>query len=237
MADRMTELGYKSKKQFAVARTASGEGSLYIKMPLAGDVRAPGPVSDLGECGFLAKGTQEEPSVRWWYHVAPTVRVRNARGGITEKIIDPSTASGPLTVDDWLKQMNNESFTRLTPMEIDRLRAESRGTFSLPGHSQFTFSTDRSVYNLSGSSKEEENMRRDMTAYAARAQVHELAAALRGEMKNPPINTAAVVALIHNAASAVRKSLVKCFPNLLTRLRGQLSAADVTLVNAELSRP
>lgn len=44
----------------------------------------------------------ESPYIRWGWHVAPAVRVKNADGSTERLIIDPSLASRPVTIEEWV---------------------------------------------------------------------------------------------------------------------------------------
>jgi hypothetical protein len=45
---------------------------------------------------------KREP-VKWVYHVAPIVNVKKADGSVSEMVMDPSIASGPVSKDEWRK--------------------------------------------------------------------------------------------------------------------------------------
>ncbi|POB13981.1 protein-glutamine glutaminase family protein [Halobacteriovorax sp. DA5] len=45
----------------------------------------------------------------WSYHTAPVVYVDNGRGGVSKMIIDPSIASKPIEVNEWLKTMGADA--------------------------------------------------------------------------------------------------------------------------------
>jgi hypothetical protein len=59
------------------------------------------PPPDVG--GLLRVGTPNDPKkyVEWGYHVAPTVPVMDAKGGICRMVIDPSITNTPITPDQW----------------------------------------------------------------------------------------------------------------------------------------
>jgi hypothetical protein len=48
---------------------------------------------------------QGNPPVRWGYHVAPSIYVQGADGKPERRIIDPSMADRPLSVDEWTEMM------------------------------------------------------------------------------------------------------------------------------------
>jgi hypothetical protein len=230
MVQRMTELGYASEKIFAVA----GRG-LEVRTDFAGDQFAMGqtPVSD-PRCAGGEFGSQTAPVVRWWYHVAPTIHVRNATGVVTEMVIDPSTATAPITIAQWTAQMRGEPFDRRTVGQIESLLKESRGIF--PTAQNITFSTDRDVFWPIGpfgaeeplaASEAMEGVRAQITHYAERATAHELAAAIRPQLRASSIDVALVLAAISAATPAARAGLSRCFPNLLEAFRSRLSSTDM----------
>ena len=126
MSDLLTEKGYASEKVFAVSRATAPGGGLRVPTPFGGDVAAGG-----------------EPAVRWWYHVAPIIKVRDDNGNLVEKVLDPSIAPGPVTIEGWTRLMNSEPFTRKTLDEIDAM-LESEGNY--PSDRNLTFTAPREAY-------------------------------------------------------------------------------------------
>ncbi len=56
-------------------------------------------------------------TVTWRYHVAPVIDVTNSDGSTTTYVIDPSIASGPVTVEKWLEIMHApEADTQITEL-------------------------------------------------------------------------------------------------------------------------
>ncbi|MGB8510859.1 MAG: DUF4157 domain-containing protein, partial [Pyrinomonadaceae bacterium] len=242
MVQRMTELGYASEKVFAISTMPGG---LNVHSGYAADVlQPPGVLVNDPLCAGVARGTQPDPLVTWWYHVAPVIRVRNAAGAVTEMVIDPSVAGGPLTIAQWTGLASAQPFTRLRVNEIEELLANNRGRY--PSSSNLTFTADRDVFypqgpfsgpNPEGAEGSMEAVRPRMTEYTRRAAAHELAAAIRREEQNAAINVTTLTGIIHNATPDARLRLRRCFPNLFIDLRGKLSPADATLIDAELNRP
>jgi WXG100 family type VII secretion target len=53
--------------------------------------------------------------VKWVYHVAPVIQVRQPDGSVVEMIIDPSIASGPVTMEEWKRIMQDrKAHTQVT---------------------------------------------------------------------------------------------------------------------------
>ena len=105
MAERLTELGYASDKVFAIS---TAQGGLHVPTDYAGDM----PV-----------GQQTTPGVGWWYHVAPVIHVRDAQGNVREMVIDPSLASGPITIDsaNWIGFTSSFKDSTFAPASASRL--------------------------------------------------------------------------------------------------------------------
>ena len=59
------------------------------------------PMSGKTPVAFPPKSTDPADVVTWVYHVAPTIPVRGADGVVRDKVMDPSLADKPLTVDEW----------------------------------------------------------------------------------------------------------------------------------------
>ena len=86
-----------SQKLFAVA---AGNSRLRVETPYAPD------------CFYSSV-----PSVTWVYHVAPIVTLENG----TNLVLDPSVASKPLKIHEWIGLMGNFStFTRRTLLELQQ---------------------------------------------------------------------------------------------------------------------
>ena len=85
MATVMTQAGIASERVFATS-TVPG-GPLTVGSQFSAD--QPGGAA---------------PVTRWFYHVAPIVRV-NTGSAVVETVIDPSTQPGPVSVDVWLAAM------------------------------------------------------------------------------------------------------------------------------------
>jgi hypothetical protein len=241
MADRMTEMGYASQKIFAV----SGAGNLEVRTDFAGDIFETGqtPVSDPA-CAGGEFGSQTAPVVRWWYHVAPIIHVRNAQGALIEMVIDPSTANGPITIDQWTANMSHDAFTRTPLGDVRSVLEKNLGSF--PSTTRITYSTDRDQFWPTGPFDEDdphsaaaqmESVRAQITLYSQRATAHELAAAIRPELRNPTINVSAVLAAIAAATPAARTGLLRCFPNLLETIRSRIPSTDMLSIMSALSMP
>ena len=226
MSSLLTEKGYASEKVFAVSHvtaTAGGtRGGLRVPTPYAEDV---------------ASG---EPAVDWWYHVAPIIKVRDDNGQLVETVLDPSIAPGPVTIDGWTRLMSNESFTRKTLDEIDEM-VEREGDY--PRGQNLTFTTPRKTYQppKPGVPLEpldvEAQSRSKLTEFAALAQVHELAANIRREMRTTPISVSAIVSTISAAPVEARMKLESSFPSLLHSLETLISPADMQRVKDALNAP
>lgn len=226
MSQLLTEKGYASERVFAVTNV-DPECANYRLAP---------------ESRYA--GDREAPRVTWWYHVAPVIRVRVPERGLVEMVLDPSLAGGPITIDEWTRLMNPEPFERLT---LDELRArvqESGGRF--PADQRLTFVANRDTYNLAGAinppapGTAEAAYQRDratLRTYAQRAEVHELAAALRDRLAGPSVDADAVLATIRAATPHARREFPSDFPNLHAALMGRLSDADRARVRTELARP
>lgn len=226
MAQRLTELGIASEKVFAI----STAGGLHVSSSFAAD---------------MPPGQQATPTVQWWYHVAPIIHVRNSVGGVTEMVIDPSLAGGPITIRQWTDMMGPQAFTRMRGDDIPGLLAANRGRY--PSGLNTTFTTDRDVFFPTGpfdapdaarAGEQMESVRGTLSSYAGYQPVHELAAALRAEMSNPVINVAAVLAAINSRSHSVRVGLwAALFPNLVAALYLRVNPADQQRIQAALTAP
>jgi hypothetical protein len=240
MAELLTATGYGSEKVFAVSTYSSG---LQVSTPYAGDV----PV-----------GTT--PAVQWWYHVAPILQVRDATGALTEMVIDPSTASGPITITHWTGMMSSGSFTRKTLPQLDSYLAANGG---IALSQRLVFTTPRTVFwppptagayspgtpgstifpippTTAEAERQMEMVRPTLSKYAQLALLHEVAAVIRDELGKPTIDVPRIIAAIRNVPSGIRSFMwvpSLGFPNLRTELAARLTPAQLTLIDTEVSAP
>jgi hypothetical protein len=243
MADRLTELGYASEKVFAVS--LAGGAGLHVRSDYAADMRlANQPAVNDPLCAPSAVGPQNQPTVTWWYHVAPIIRVRDAQGQVGAWVLDPSMADRPITIRDWTAKMRNEQFTTVRVDDIPALRSANASNF--PAATPVAFSTDRDVFWPTGpyegpeptrAATDVDKTRPTLSLYYARAMFHDLAALIREQMRNPTLNVDLLVLALQNATAFARLGLRRCFPYLLTALRARLSAPDVARIDVELNRP
>jgi len=191
-------------------------------------------------CFGTGSGTQTNPTVRWWYHVAPVIHVRNAQGVVTEMVMDPSLANRPLTIQQWSGLTRNDAFARMSLGEVEQMLSANRGLF--PSGQNIVYTADRDAFYpantpSAGAYDEMEKVRETLTRYSRLVAAHELAAVMRLEMRNATIDLNNVITLIHNATSDARVRLRTCFPSLLAAFRGRLAPADVTRLDTEINLP
>ena len=166
------------------------------------------------------------PVTRWFYHVAPIVRV-NTGSAVVETVIDPSTQPGPVSVDVWLASMGvtPASYSRLTHAALmTHLAAPPPGPIvnGFPGGEKLVWTTDRNTM-YPGEGPAGDSRRADaqqaalvptMTGYAQLATVHEIAAAVRAELARPAATAADVVAAVRRGAPLPRSVIWIQFPQL-----------------------
>lgn len=235
MSERLTTMGYASKKQFAVSWKP---GRLTVTSPYSKDAAA---------------GTT--PTTNWWYHVAPIIEVKKADGTIVEMVIDPSVTDHPITVDEWTGLMRSDGFEHMT---LDQIRTEySNNADNYPNNRSITYSTDRSAY-IPGDFNETEDkayehaqMNSDrplISDYARMATAHDAVAFIRSELQKPvgqPIDVAGIISRLqalngtdivqyHDAASnsgTVRHYIAAKYPQLLAQLAGRITGPEMTQIN------
>ncbi len=187
MAQRIAARGVDVRKVFA-------EGDLRVASRYAGDA----PATQPGE-------------VRWGWHVAPTIRVRDAQGMVRVMVMDPSLASHPITVDEWNglmgggAQITHAGANAYYPSDVHGQRCPTQET----------------------SARAQEGALPVITAYAESAEAHELAASVRTtlEAQSGTCDERAASArrLIDAAPESVRLRFLKEYPML-----AQLAACPPT---------
>jgi hypothetical protein len=227
MATVMTQAGIASERVFA---TSTVPGSpLTVGSQFSADQAGGAP-----------------PVTRWFYHVAPIVRV-NTGSAIVETVIDPSTQPGPVSVDVWLAAMGvtPASYSRLTHAALmTHLTAPPPGPIvnGFPGGEKLVWTTDRNTM-YPGEGPADDSRRADaqqtalsarMTGYAQLATVHEIAAAVRAELARPASTAADVVAAVRRGTPLPRSVIWLQFPQLhaeaLARFPGDQAAIDAAVL-------
>ena len=245
MAQLLTEKGYASEKVFAISQNSTRWGGppdpgLRVPTDYAGDNRSAG----------------QQPAVQWWYHVAPIIKVRNDKGEVTEMVIDPSMTNQPITIDQWTGMMSSETFNRMTVPDIQKLLQENqkknpsaRLQELYPTDQPLTYTTDRNLYwplgptdsanptKAEAEAKHTGNIPR-MDYYSRLAMVHELAAAIRRELRATPINVGNIVNAINTAPPIARQELWNQFPVLHQEIQTALpNSGDMNLVENAVNKP
>jgi len=219
MAELLTAAGFASERVFAISTYSEG---LHVPTDFGDDVAA---------------GTQ--PSVTWWYHVAPIINVREA-GNVVRTVIDPSIAPGPITIGQWTGMMSGRTFTELTVAQVQAHLA-ANGDYT-PDQAT-TFTGDRNTFGPSGpfdspdstaADAQMEGVRPRISDYAAEAPLHEVASVIRGELRKAAADVPAIVAAIGRVPPAARAQMWTVFPQLQAELQGRLSPAEMAQVNAAL---
>jgi len=238
MAQLLTEKGYASEKVFAISKKSGGRAGLRVPTDYAGDNQVPG----------------EQPAVMWWYHVAPIIRVENDQGQVTEMVIDPSMTDQLITIDQWTGMMSSEAFNRMTVSEIQQLLQENQrnnpaARNHYPSDQNLVYTTDRNVYwplgpndsvNPTEAQAEAQHtgIRDTITLYSELAKVHELAAAIRRELRATPVNADNIVNAINLAPPIARQELWSQFPVLRQEIQNGLpTPGDMQLVEDAVNQP
>jgi hypothetical protein len=218
MMQLLTEKGYASRKVFAVSRTASGGGGLRVATDYAGDV-----------------AVGEEPAVRWWYHVAPIIQVTQDDGSTVDMVIDPSMTSGPIAISQWTGMMSNETFENMTVGEVEQLVQSSGGEY--PSGRSIVYTADRHAYGPmdfgprteADSESAHAGAHDRVSGYATDyAPAHELAARIRQELRNDPIDVDGLRGAVTAASDTARQGLRALFSNLLRELEHARDSGRLT---------
>ena len=200
MAERLTAMGYVSQKQFVM------NGNLEIETDLAKDCN---------------------PSVTWWYHVAPTINVSNKDGKVIQMVIDPSITSKPVSVSDWISLMSSQRFEYVTLADIRIIARSGRELRDFKGN--VTYTTDRNnivPQDLSDSISDEvalERMNRrefSIKTYTIKAEAHELAAMIRKNIKSGTKDIRNCISFVQGMSVNSRHDFDNNFKKLTAKLEG-----------------
>lgn len=237
MAERLTSLGYASEKVFAVSRKDGGSG-LHVPSRRANDM--PG-----------------DPTVTWWYHVAPIIQVQQTDGSTARMVMDPSTANEPITIQAWTGLMRQEVFEEFDLAGIQSFLGQNGGFTS---DRNFVYSTPRdTVFPTSfrendpeGASQDFEATRVRMSRYAELARAHDMSEAIRTELAAATPSADRIIA-VFAAATAVDRRIFRegltanldgrqqrissGFPWLIQQMRTRFPAPEFTRIETAMLQP
>ena len=215
MSERMTQLGIESRKQFAVS---TRQGGLQVRSDYASD----GP-----------QGSQ--PTVTWWYHVAPILAVDQPNGTTIDMVMDPSMFGTPVPVSSWTGAMRPDAFNVMDVAAVAQHVQANGGRYGAGQNT--TYSTDRddfwptqhdNVPNPVRSAADMDSVRGTLTTYATNAQSHELAAAMRRALRNPAVDIAPLVAHARTMSMPAKQFFNANFMTLFTEAWNRFSPAQRT---------
>jgi glutaminase-like protein len=220
MAEMLTAAGISSEKVFAVSTYPEG-------LNVASDYAEDMPQGQPG-------------NVRWWYHVAPIVRVRDAQGTVQQMVLDPSTAQAPITIAQWTGQMSSGAFRQMTVPELQQHLQANSGDYA--ADQRIVFTAPRTSFYPGGGFDEPTSAQADsrmeavrgrLGGYARRAELHEVAAVIRRELANPiTVDVSGIVTAIQGTDPAARPHLWTLFPNLREDLAAQVTPWDMAEIDA-----
>lgn len=212
MAQRMTELGYASEKQFAIS---SEQDQLNLMTPYAGESAEHVP----------------QDKITWWFHVAPVIRVRAANGAIESRVLDPALADKPLRPSEWTALQSKQPFVVKDEDEILNVLAgkveshpakpREAAEGQLP-RENYLFQADRDAITPGNlrvllspeqAQAEMDRNRAGLSQYAIAAGAHELAKAITEELKQPIPQASRLIALLRARPYVQRKAFVDGIPD------------------------
>jgi Glutaminase len=244
MSQRLTQLGYASRKVFAVARSDAG---LAVPTPYAGDRKA-----------------GEQPHVEWVFHVAPVVEVMMDGGRTELRVLDPAIASGPIPVSVWTRLMNPGDFKLMDSASATGLILGNRSDEGVgvgdghippekrqvPRGMNVAFVAPRDMIEPAdlvdprtpeSAQNYMENQRGALTDYARAARAHEMAAFLRQEIASPAPSAAKIIQMLRSTARDARLiflaglgSGMGSFPALWLEVRSRFNIAEWQALQAAM---
>jgi glutaminase-like protein len=225
MAEAMSAMGIESERVFATS-TVSGE-PLRVQSDFSQD--QPG---------------HRPPVTEWFYHVAPIVKVRTP-AGIEYFVIDPSTQATAVPVREWLATMGVApgSYRQMTHQELmAHLAADHPGPreHGFPKGEKLVWTTDpNTMYPTDPPAPDSTRSRaqyhgahKQLSNYAERAAVSEVAAAVRQELRNPGATAASVIAIIRRGqpwSQWLQSGFGMLHAELMNRFKGDRAAIEEAL--------
>ena len=191
MAERLMQLGYSTENVFVAGQLAIE--SLYGQ-------------DQPGKQGYLT------PLVAWGYHVAPVLRVRDVSGRVIEMVLDPSTSSSPVPLNQWLEDLTHltvgGSGARVQIQEVtpaEAIRREGFAQETLEVGQIFYWKTDPRVAlppspqfpaPVREQAQRPEEWTHELEMRAVEVPLFKLAETIRLQLRHGSINIAAILALI-----------------------------------------
>lgn len=226
MEQRLTALGYASRKEFVISKQPGG---ITVSSNYSNDTRAPGMPA----------------TTNWWYHVAPVISVQQANGTVVQMIMDPSLDNHPITITEWTAKMRPVNDFR--PMTLEQVRDYVNGSgVGFGGIGNITYEADRDNYfagdwlTSPDGAAAFNNMQTklpEISGYAGYVPAQELAYFIRNALSAPPVDVAAMAQRIHSAPWAVRMDFIARFPNLITDIYSRLSVSESLQIITAFTTP
>lgn len=231
MEEQLTAMGFASQKVFAVA----GKRGIAVR-------------SDNDDPAMHPHQPDAEPDsdVKWWYHVAPIVNVRDPERGVVETVIDPSMGPAPMTLEQWETLLTEGDKTRRTWVRLslpevreridENKRDQSDSSVSIaPRYAYDTADIDRDPSHEDAQNKDGKK-RPAMSAYAQREPAAKLAGFIRRQLRNVVVALSAILDAIRGTTSAARKIFRETYVALIQTLHGRLKPEENAQVDQELNK-
>ncbi|HLO84191.1 MAG TPA: protein-glutamine glutaminase family protein [Nostocaceae cyanobacterium] len=220
MAQLLTEKGYASEKVFVIS---TYEHPLEVKTDFAED---------------MPERQQYNPVVKWWYHVAPVIKVRTKTNELIEMVIDPSLTKEPVTILQWTGMISTENFQCLSLDQVKQQLEKNQGSYDK--NQRILFTASRYAYksgDLDSPTEATANTKfnRDMyeiSRFAGRKKSFEVVAMIRQELRSNRINAERIVTAINNCSPYETRVIKNSFRNLLAELKKRIAPADMAQIEA-----
>lgn len=226
MEQRLTALGYASRKEFVISKQPGG---LTVSSNYSNDTRAPGMPA----------------TTNWWYHVAPVISVQRPNGTVVQMVMDPSLDNHPITITEWTAKMRLVNDFR--PMTLEQVRDYVNGNSgSFSGIGNITYEADRDSYFAGdwrnapagmAAFMDMRNKLHEVSTYATAVPAQELAFFIRNALTAAPVDVPALVQGIHSAPLAVRMDFINRFSNLITDIYNRLSVSESLQIITAFTTP
>jgi len=215
MEQRLTALGYASRKEFVISMQPGG---LTVGSNYSNDTRAPGMPA----------------TTNWWYHVAPVISVQRPNGTVVQMVMDPSLDNHPITIAEWTAKMRPVNDFR--PMTLEQVRdyvSSNSGSFG--GIGNITYEADRDSYFVGdwrnapagmAALTDMRNKLHEISTYATAVPAQELAFFIRNALTAAPVDVQAMVQRISSTPWPVRMDFINRFSNLITDIYHRLSVSE-----------
>jgi|GEM_PF-3717240 len=221
MEQRLTALGFKTRNVYGLAMG----GALKVQSEYSAQVS-----------GGVANVPGSPSYTRWRYHIAPIITMLDDKKQPVDMVIDPSIASGPITIDQWMATMGAATYEMKTLAEVKTMTTNIVPVAYITDRDSWAPKDSRSDLSSTDRTAIDNSARTILTGYAALAPENELAHLIRTQILASSIDVDAIILKIQSMSSPARLGFISDFSTIYAHLKTTLTKEDFDKIDAELKK-